>query len=215
MANDCTGSAVSTSTAITASHCLIHGGDAIDENTGRVETKKTYCISNAVYNNVCSSELYYNPEYTTDKSKDWAYVVFPKGTFKSYFRVNQAPVKQSDQVVLIGYSEDDLPRGQKPKRFGYNKINRIEPAPSNRIVTYTGSNFNAVGIGHGDSGGPMLKDCQITGLASAGDDKLHPTPLYHTNLTNPAIASKLKAIKNAYFCGLSGDDETFSPKSLA
>ena len=61
----------------------------------------------------------------------------------------------------------------------------------------------------------MFKNCAITGLAHGGDEAKDPRPLSHTNLTEPTNVAKLKAVKNGYLCGLSGDDETFCPKSLA
>lgn len=84
-ANACTGTAVSTTTAITAAHCVFSKGDRLGAN-GAVKGKK-FCVSNNVYKNVCSELMFINENYPADiKGHDLAYIVFPEGALKAIFR---------------------------------------------------------------------------------------------------------------------------------
>jgi V8-like Glu-specific endopeptidase len=212
----CSGSAVSTNTAVTAAHCVYSPGEFIGPN-GEI-SGKNFCIQNAVYKKVCSSKIFVNPDVrrAPDFSGgfDTAYVVFPEGTFKSFFRVNTTKLNVGDEVVLVGYSEYNLPDSSKgSKRFGYNNISSLlESHQADIFSTYNGG-FEGVGVSPGDSGGPMLKACAVTGVASrmTGGAKQN----IHTNLTHPKTVEFLKKSAEGYFCGLSGDDADRCPPEVA
>ena len=212
----CTGSAVSTTTAITAAHCVANPGDRIDPQTGKIEGKQ-YCINNAIYKKVCSKEIYAHPDYLKLESQDgrgtdFAWVVFPEGTFKYVFSMNSGAVAVGDQVVFVGYSEAKLNDPSKgSKRFGWNKVEKLLERDRLDIFTRYGGKFDNVAVSPGDSGGPMLKNCQVTGVASRMTEGGQKQSI-HTNLTHPESINTLKAASSgAYFCGLSGNDANYCP----
>jgi V8-like Glu-specific endopeptidase len=215
----CSGTAVSTTTAMTAGHCVYDTGDQVTKE-GKILGKQ-YCISNALYNKLCSSEIYINPSYIqyakkSDGGRDFAWVVFPPGTFKYFFRMNTSGLNVGDSVVLIGYSEEKLSDKSKgTKRFGYNKVSRLLASDRNDIFTNYGVDFQNVAVSPGDSGGPIFKNCQITGVASRMTDGTSKKQSIHTNLTDPDNVAVLKSSKNAYFCGISGDDQSSCPAASA
>lgn len=211
----CSGTAVSTTTAMTAGHCVFDTGDQVTKE-GKILGKQ-YCVSNSLYNKLCSSEIYINPSYIqhakkADGGHDFAWVVFPPGTFKYFFRMNTSGLNVGDSVVLIGYSEEKLSDKSKgTKRFGYNKVSRLLASDRNDIFSNYGVNFQNVAVSPGDSGGPIFKNCQITGVASRMTDGTSKKQSIHTNLTHPSNVAVLKSFKNAYFCGISGDDQSSCP----
>ncbi len=214
----CTGTAVSATTVMTAGHCVYDRGEQVGSG-GRILGKQ-YCLNNAIYKHVCSNDIYVNPSYPAHSQLsnggfDFAFVVFPKDTFKYYFRMNTDVVKPGDAVLFVGYSEEKLPQGASNKRFGYNKVSSLLASDRNDIFSDYGHSFDSVAVSPGDSGGPLFKNCQITGVASrmGGDDSDKVS--IHTNLTHPLTVQTLKSAANAYFCGLSGDDEAFCPKAAA
>jgi len=215
----CSGTAVSTSTAMTAGHCVYDTGDQVTKD-GKILGKQ-YCVSNSLYNKLCSSEIYINPTYIqhakeSDGGHDFAWVVFPAGTFKYFFRMNTSGLNVGDSVALVGYSEEKLSDKSKgTKRFGYNKVSRLLASDRNDIFTDYGGSFQNVAVSPGDSGGPIFKNCQITGVASRMTDDTSDKQSIHTNLTHPSNVAVLKSIKNAYFCGLSGDDPSSCPAASA
>ena len=215
----CSGTAVSTTTAMTAGHCVYDTGDQVTKE-GKVLGKQ-YCVSNSLYNKLCSSEIYINPTYIqhakeSDGGHDLAWVVFPAGTFKYFFRINTSGLRVGDSVVLVGYSEEKLSDKSKgTKRFGYNKVSRLLASDRNDIFTDFGGNFQNVAVSPGDSGGPVFKNCQITGVASRMTDDTSDKQSIHTNLTHPNNVAALKANKNAYFCGISGDEPSSCPAASA
>lgn len=215
----CTGSAVSTTTAITAAHCVVNRGDKINPDTGKVDGKQ-YCISNSIYKKVCSKEIFAHPAYLKlesqgGKGTDLAWVVFPEGTFKYIFSMNTAGLAVQDQVVLVGYSEAKLSDPSKgSKRFGWNRVEKLLEKDRMDIFTRYGGKFDNVAVSPGDSGGPMLKNCQVTGVASRMTEGGQKQSI-HTNLTHPDSMTMLKAATSgAYFCGLSGNDANYCPPSI-
>jgi hypothetical protein len=130
--------------------------------------------------------------------------------------MNTNGLNVGDSVVLIGYSEEKLSDKSKgTKRFGYNKVSRLLASDRNDIFTNYGGNFQNVAVSPGDSGGPIFKNCQITGVASRMTDDSSEKQSIHTNLTHPNNVAVLKSIKNAYFCGISGDDQSSCPAASA
>lgn len=211
----CTGTAVSTTTAITAAHCVLDGGDRIDKETGKVSGKQ-YCITNSLYKDVCSSEIYARPEYPQLESSggrgtDLAWVVFPEGTFKYIFPVNAEPLQIGDEVILVGYSEAKMPDKSKgSKRFGWNRVSSFASSARSDIFSNYSSRFEGVAVSPGDSGGPLMKECKVSGIASRMTEESNKKSI-HTNVTNPDNAATLKASSAAYFCGLTGNDPRFCP----
>jgi len=217
----CTGSAVSTSTAMTAAHCLYQPGDRVASD-GRV-TGKRYCVDTSAYKNLCSSDIYIDLRYAgvaqraeAHAGNDFGYVVFPKGRFRHIFKLNAQMVSVGDQVVLVGYSEYNLRDPRKgSKRFGYNKVSDLISDQRSAVVSLFGGDFKSVAVQPGDSGGPLLKNCLLTGVAHSradGNDG-DPNGSTHTNLAHPEILAILKSSPKGYFCGISGDDQSFCPQA--
>jgi V8-like Glu-specific endopeptidase len=213
----CSGTAVSTNTAITAAHCLYDRGDQVDKNTGKISGKQ-YCISNAIYKDVCSSELYVPTIYprleqSGGRGTDLGWVVFPEGTFKYFFPMNAGTLSVGDNIVMVGYSEEKLAdKGNGSKRFGWNQVTSFQTAARSDIFTRYDSRFENVAVSPGDSGGPLIHNCLVSGVASRMTEESNKKSI-HTNLTHPDNAALLKSgIGGAYFCGLSGSDPTHCPQ---
>lgn len=207
----CTGTAVSTSTAITAAHCLYDRGDQVDKNTGKISGKQ-YCVSNAIYKDVCSSELYVSALYprleqSGGRGTDLGWVVFPEGTFKYFFPMNAGALSVGDEILMVGYSEEKLSdKSNGSKRFGWNRVSSFQTAARSDIFTNYASRFENVAVSPGDSGGPLMKECLVSGIASRMTEEANKKSI-HTNLTHPENVALLKSgIGGAYFCGLTGGD---------
>lgn len=235
----CTGTAVSTTTVITAGHCVMHvhqdgvdqngrpidtrPTDNYDKNTGLV-TNKEFCVTNKLYNRVCSDKLYVNLGYPAaahvSGTADSAYVVFPEGTFQTYHAFNTDGFTVGDRVLLVGYSTGDLSEAEQAKypngvkRFGYSKIAKFSHEEQDDIITNHTKSFEGVGLSPGDSGGPMMKDCKVIGVASRSALDLNPKFGIHTNLAHNSEIQFLKNPKDpgAYFCGITGNDPKFCPQ---
>ncbi len=210
----CTGSAVSDNTVITAAHCVFDGARFTKDGA---LSGVQFCITNAIYDKLCSTKIYVNPKYpanaaTSGGGHDTAFVVFPDKTFKNYFPIESNPIKVNDPVVFVGYSKYHLTRTDAgSKRFGYNKIAYFERSAQDDIFTASNAVFDRVGVSPGDSGGPMMKECKVIGVASrmAGDQPVGKRSI-HTNLTHKTTQDFLKTMgakAGAYFCGLSGNDK--------
>lgn len=222
----CTGTAVSSNTVISAAHCVYQrGSDQADPTTGEVRGRQ-FCVSNAIYSRVCSQKIYINPEYLKvnenySLGRDTAYVVFPDDTFKNYFEIATDKVQLNDDVVLVGYSQYHLnPGSSSSKRFGYNKIADLEAPAQNDIITQSRGQFEDTGVSPGDSGGPMMRECKVVGVASRmaidREGQTDGKRSIHTNLTHSkTVDFLLKSSKStgAYFCGLSGQDKEFCDSS--
>ncbi len=214
----CTGTAVSTNTAITAAHCLHDSGDQIDKNTGKISGKE-YCINNSIYKNICSSELYVSALYPRlsqggggGGGTDLAWVVFPEGTFKYFFPMNSGTLSIGDEIIMVGYSEEKLSdKTNGSKRFGWNQVSSFETSARSDIFTKYASRFENVAVSPGDSGGPLMQSCLVSGVASRMTEETNKKSI-HTNLTHPDNVALLKSgIGGAYFCGLSGSDPSRCP----
>jgi Trypsin len=222
----CTGTAVSTTTVITAGHCVLHVADrqgapteAFDQKTGAISGKE-FCVSNKLYNRVCSTKLFVNPSYPdaahSPGTADSAFVVFPEGTFKSFHYISTADLRVGDKVLMVGYSDKDLPEDQQHgavKRFGFNTVAEFQREAQDDIFTDYTNSFQGVGLSPGDSGGPMMKDCKVTGLASRSALNRNPKYGIHTNLTYNTQVDFMKRFtgNGAYFCGVSGTDPKYCP----
>lgn len=224
----CTGTAVSTTTVITAGHCVLDvdesgsGGttDIYDKDTGAISGKE-FCVTNKLYKNVCSKKIFVNPGYPSAShspgTADSGFVVFPEGTFKNYHLIATVDLRVGDKVLLVGYSDQDLPQDQQKnggvKRFGFNTVASFEPEAQDDIITKYTKTFQGVGLSPGDSGGPMMKDCKVVGVASRS--ALNQTPKFgiHTNMTYNTQLDFLRraSAAGAYFCGVSGTDPKYCP----
>jgi hypothetical protein len=231
-AKTCTATAVSTSTVLTAAHCLFEptvgsrNGD-LKNAYGRV-LNKIFCVSDFSLKRVCSDRVYIDNDYTDpnidpQKGLDFGFVVFPEGTFTEYFPVTRIEVQVTDPIVMIGFSPlNIMDTSQGSKRFGWNQISAIDDFASIKkplIFSEYKSTFEAVAANRGDSGGPLLTtSCELAGIASLrGGVTGQVNGSYHTNLTSPNVSAALYRVwlengKDGYICGLTGLDQTSCPE---
>ncbi len=205
---NCTATAVSDNTLITAAHCVDRANFISDD-----QLNDKICVrSGNIANGKCSIALYMPKKYRiSSRGEDRGYeydvavAVFESGTFKNFFKVQQNPAATGDKVSLVGYSQENPGSGSSSsKRWGYNKISKFD-SPGEIVSEYARS-VDGVAVSPGDSGGPLFSNqCEILGVASRMTVESNKKSL-HTNLTwseNIAWMKGLEA-KGAYFCGLSG-----------
>jgi hypothetical protein len=240
-ADACTAAAVSTTTVITAAHCLYRQGDPKNGN-GRVQ--KAYCVSDFARKRICSDKIFVDPDYTASSGNntaeqlgqrglDFGFVVFPDGTFSEYAMVSNDQLQPAEAVIMSGFSPINLSDSSSgSKRFGWNMIDSLvswnPPASSSAasssaveevlVKTNYGNGFSQVAVNHGDSGGPIFTTaCEIAGVASMrASASGHPDSSFHTNLTSDYVKNKLLNLwtnnaRSGYLCGLTGVDPVFCP----
>ena len=233
----CTATAVSTSTVITAAHCLHRPNDS-NTASGRVYGKQ-YCVSDFARKRICSDQIFVDPDYiakspnTTaeelgQRGLDFGFIVFPDGTFSEYSMVSNDQIKPADNVVMAGFSPSNLSDSSSgSKRFGWNVVNSLRswpPAPTSSeaedvlVKTNYGNGFSQAAVNHGDSGGPLFTTaCEIAGVASMRASSSGSTDSsFHTNLTANYVYNKLFNLwinngRSGYLCGLTGTDTEFCP----
>lgn len=159
----CTGTFVSSSTLITAAHCLGTNPDG-----------------NMKYNNIRPLQVFHHgatgESASTTGSNDQAIILFPEGTAPAQGRLaNRAP-RIGDAIVIAGYGQVDFVNNSAPdgqKRFGSNTISDI--TDGNALIHYQ-SPVQINGLqpgqlamsGRGDSGGPLFLDGGIIATTSNG-----------------------------------------------
>jgi hypothetical protein len=172
----------------------------------------TTCIgSGTLSKGACSESVWVPPTWneSQDFHLDIAVAIYKRGTFKRYFEVNEAPVKTGDKIFLVGYSQYNLQDQSKgAKRWGYSSIAEFDE--QNVIISQYGNSGNAVAVSPGDSGGPLMKDCKVSGVASRMSNEGTKISL-HTNITDPDSIKWLKSLRaqGAEFCGLSDSKGEF------
>jgi len=233
----CTATAVSTSTVITAAHCLYSPNDS-NTSSGRVYGKQ-YCVSDFSRKRICSDKIFVDTDYLAKAANipaellgqqglDFGFVVFPDDTFSEYSMVSDDQLKSTDSVIMVGFAPQNPSNSSAgSKRFGWNIVDSLlswttqdssSSADEVLVKTNYGNGFSKVAVNHGDSGGPLFTtDCKIAGVASMrvsasgqGDGSLH------TNLTANYVTNRLYNLwmnngKQGYLCGLIGADTAFCP----
>jgi hypothetical protein len=158
--SSCTGTAVSSSTVLTAAHCV----EGVDE----------VCARTAAGGNFCSKNIGSHPHFVnrhngaSSLEHDIAWIVFPKGTFQYYFYADMDILPEvGSRVAFVGYSVYFGYGSGGSKRWGENEIEAIDgdSAISHRRVE---RGVIYAGLSPGDSGGPMLNEnCELIGVASS------------------------------------------------
>ncbi len=217
---NCTATAVSDNTLVTAGHCVNHGADA----SGKLAQK--ICIkSGTMAKDKCSDALYVPSRWDNGElfRQDVAVAIFPRGTFTRYFEVNDKEISIGEQILLVGYSDHNNATPSKgSKRWGYNKVSSFEEETV--IISEHGGTGANVAVSPGDSGGPLFdKQCKLTGVASRMSEQGSKISL-HTNLADTDNNAWFKSLreKGAEFCGMAGAKAEFckaegraSPKQVS
>lgn len=173
----CTGTFVSPTTILTAAHCADHG---FTYNGVKTKSFKSFADHRGV---------------AWDFSTDVRVLVFPKAVAPAWIPVSTQAVKKDEQVVYAGYGTYDLNNSKYDGkfRFGTNKVAGFE-ANDHLIQTYgafvetiDGEEGLGSSVGPGDSGGPLLRDGLLIGIASAIANAGNKNKAIHVNLTNPEI----------------------------
>ena len=153
----CTATFVSSSTMLTAAHCVEDKGASVRVETGPAAGAVT-------------KKIYLHPQYTlTGVYYDVAVVIFPEGTSPEYSTVLDRAAKVGNELTIVGYGRskfDDLTTSGV-KRKGFNVVSAVAER-----VSFTSKAPQGEGNGEdacsasGDSGGPMFIDDQIIGISS-------------------------------------------------
>ncbi len=212
---NCTATAVSSSTVITAAHCV--SDDGVNISTSQMCRK-----SQGSGYQKCTNKIFIPPKYAgEDFTYDVAVAVFEPGTFAEYFALRSWPIASGEPAVFVGYSSDEASdfelEKNGSKRWGRNLIREI--TSNHEIKTYYGGNMNEVAVSPGGSGGPLFTECYLAGVASRMSSGTANKYSVHTDLTyseNLNWLASLQDNKGAYFCGAGGNDPKYcDPKGLS
>jgi hypothetical protein len=205
---NCSSTAVSTNTLVTAAHCVVSGG----------QVSRQVCIrSGNIANGKCSTKILVPEPYRQREffPNDVAVIVFDDAPFTKYFEMADRLPAVGDSVLMVGYSDDN--RGNAAadkgsKRWGKNTIASVSGDNRTTIVSRFSGSSNGVAVSPGDSGGPLFKDCRLIGVASRMSTGGAPKTSLHTNILgdNRDFMNSLTA-QGAYYCGLTGRDSRFCP----
>lgn len=184
----CTGTFVSPTTIITAAHCADKG---------------------FTYKGVRTSSFQSMPEAL---KKPWGFnidvrlLVFPKAVAPAWIPISTKRVEGNEAIVFAGFGTYDLKNNKNDGQFRYGTSNLLGFESGENLLITHGSDLEKIegtegtnsGVGPGDSGGPLLRDGLLIGVASGiagiGDDR-HKS--FHVNLTEPDIKAFLdEAVKN-------------------
>jgi hypothetical protein len=184
----CTGSFVSPTTLITASHCVRSGSKVF---IPRYE--------------VSSVKVVEFPG-TTDKveQNDLAIVLYPPHTAKKWSRISSSQPKVGEKVNMLGYGSCTEWNGPDSGTRRCRGTNKITSLGVNQGFIRT-EQSNGVTVSPGDSGGPMYRDDEsIVGIASGGgygQDSLHVNLFLKENIE---WMKDVVTQHQAVICGLDG-----------
>ncbi|RZA25813.1 MAG: trypsin-like serine protease [Proteobacteria bacterium] len=184
----CTASWIDDVTLITAAHCL---GDEDSDSTGKMnnpnlvvfeitdhttDPKLTRSVTEAV-------EAYRNKAWENKKGFnkfDLAIVRFPPARAgerpRGRLKINHFGASVGDAVQIMGYGYNNMALfgkgGDDKKRIGNNQIDSVKDGYLNISGVSKDNSGGATGedssAGNGDSGGPMLQNGELIGIASGG-----------------------------------------------
>jgi hypothetical protein len=162
----CTGTAVSSSTILTAAHCVkdFGNGTPMPNSQSKKLSGVRVCAQRRLGDRTaCSQDVFYDSLFVgQDAKNDLAWVAFPVGTFTDYYSMPGFEAKTGDRFLAAGFgptADDDKPT----LRYG---ITAFLADDDGKLKTSRDENFENTSIISGDSGGPLLRDCKMAGVAS-------------------------------------------------
>jgi hypothetical protein len=182
----CTGTFVSDTTMITASHCVLEGGQIIGvtvESTG-----------------ARSSKVLIHPNATGQVGgTDLAVAIFPSGTSQAFMPIAKRRPAEGDEITIVGYGKSDHTNNATGgrKRLGKNRLldasgNELVFSGEIRNVGQTGNGINSASS-NGDSGGPMFIKDELVGVTSGGYDDGQQKHSFYVNLISDSNMAFLKS----------------------
>lgn len=191
----CTGTFVSDSVMITASHCF--AGNAKTVVFGTTESRRV--ILNPSYSNI--------PERRgIEAGYDIAFVEFPRNTAPATMKIGSNAPQAGQGLTMIGYGHNDYSPGLRTtsqsrsgvRRVGTNVFANVDNGKL-RVegkLQHGSGDGRSVSLGEGDSGGPAIVNGQIVGIASyiaaGGPEKLETV---YVNLNGSASRAFLDDVR--------------------
>lgn len=178
----CTAVFISTSTALTAAHCIL---DKLADNSG--QSKKTVDIiaPSTVEDEInhdevieTSTQIMVHPKWAVTTPKvnryDVALITFSPKPTRKFLRLSDQSLKPGDHIDIIGFGKnftDGEQKGAGIKRVGHNVIDSLKDGLITVIgkANSTDQGGQNAATGYGDSGGPLVKDGALIGITSGGE----------------------------------------------
>lgn len=207
----CTGTAVSSSTIMTAAHC-VKGKGTNRSSFGRSlrEFGLEVCLSrdDSQPEAVCSSLVYFDARFDGNEF-DLSWVGFPIGTFMDFYEIASVQPSTGQTLVAVGYGPGSF-GGPPILRYGLTSISSIDSSRGDGVFLSqynTVPEFDEIKLVPGDSGGPVLNQCKISGVASKSrnDNKNEYVDLARQRDLLRGVSGNVDSRTDAYvhFCGLS------------
>jgi len=163
----CTGTVTSSSTILTAAHCVYGLG-----NTNPMPDGKTIKLSGVTVCGqrnlsdapACSQDVFYDSSFTNNATKyDLAWIAFPIGTFTDHYTLSTVEANTGDRFLAVGFGPTAADNNIPTLRYGMTSFTSNDDG---KLITSRQQNFENSSLILGDSGGPILRDCKIAGVAS-------------------------------------------------
>jgi len=201
----CTGTAVSSSTILTAAHCVKDFGNGTPMPNGKsikLSGVRVCAQRRLDDRTACSQDVFYDSLFEgQDAKNDLAWVAFPVGTFTDYYSMPGFEAKLVDRFLAAGFGPILNDNGKPTLRYG---ITAFLANDDGKLETSRGQNFDNSSLIPGDSGGPLLLDCRMAGVASMyeGDRNEYVDLSKKRDLLRDSSGA-VSSNTHVHFCGLS------------
>ncbi len=184
----CTGTFVSQNTLITAAHCFPFGRDIYYSPGSSWDLTNEEVVNQVTRDAVPSTKVVLSPVKihngsgiaSTDSHMDLAVVIFPDNTAPATLPILGRPAVEGEPAELFGYGRTEIDGKHADaqsgtmtaKRHGRNKVSKPEQllkSYPNTLMLFgaaSGTGQDKALASNGDSGGPLLVDGAVVGIAS-------------------------------------------------